>query len=301
MNDGPRVLSYVSAVSARGAVLSIGNFDGVHVGHRALLGRMQELGRKLGRPAVAISFFPTSGMVFRSTGCLSSAWEKTLLLSAFGPEEVVLIPFSRDYAATDKDEFLGQLAALGPAAILVGADFRFGRGREGTLNDLSLVTDRLEVFRLLESDGEKVSSSRIRELLRAGELSLANRLLGAPYLAAGTVVEGERRGRTIGFPTANLEVAEGKVLPAGVFAVTAELGERTLQGMANVGPRPSFPDGAPALEVNLFDFDEDIYGRELLVRFHAPLRSQKHFSGLAELQAQLAADGEKARRLLSEL
>jgi len=294
----PRTVDSLTVPGLDGAVLAIGNFDGVHVGHRALLKRMRELAAEHGQSAAAVSFFPTSGMVFRDSGYLSSAREKAVLLGECGAETVVLIPFSREYATTPKSVFLNELAALRPAALLVGADFRFGHRREGTLNDLSLVTDRLEVFRLLEHDGEKVSSSRIRELLRGGDLRRANRLLGAPYTAAGTVVEGERRGRTIGFPTANLEVGAGKVLPHGVFAVTVELDGRTLTGMANVGPRPSFPDGAPALEVHLFDFADDIYGAVPVVRFLERLRGQKKFSGLGELKAQLAADREAARQVL---
>lgn len=290
MIPDPRVLHGLPADGLEGTVLSIGNFDGVHVGHRALLSRMRELADELGRPATAFSFFPTSRMVFQNSGFLSSAREKTLLLGECGADTVILQPFSREYAATDKKVFLKELAALRPAAILVGADFRFGRDRAGSLNDLSLVTDRLETFRLLEHGGEKVSSSRIRELLAAGDLEKAARLLGGPYLAAGRVVEGDRRGRTIGFPTANLEVGAGKVLPEGVFAVTVTAGDRVFSGMANAGPRPSFPDGAPALEVNLFDFSGDLYGSELLVRFVAPLRGQKRFDGLEALKAQLARD-----------
>lgn len=297
----PRTETSIGAVGLERTVLSIGNFDGVHAGHRALLTRMRALADELQLPAVAISFFPTSRMVFTGAGYLSSAREKAVLLGEFAPEAVVLIPFSREYAQTDPQVFLDELRQLGPAAVTVGVDFRFGRDRQGTLNDISLVTGKLEVFGLVESpDGSVISSSRIRDLLAAGDVAAANELLGAPYLALGEVVRGDQRGRTIGFPTANLAVPEGKVLPHGVFAVTAAVGGRSYGGMANVGPRPSFPDGTPALEVNLFDFSGDLYGQELAVRFMARIRGQQKFASLDELKNRLAEDERVARQQLKE-
>lgn len=297
----PRTETSISSVGLDRTVLSIGNFDGVHVGHRALLSRMRSLADELQLPAVAISFFPTSRMVFNDSGFLSSAQEKALLLGEFSPEAVVLIPFSHEYAQTDPQVFLSELRQLGPAAVTVGVDFRFGRERQGTLNDISLVTGKLEVFGLVESpDGSVISSSRIRELLAAGDVAAANALLGAPYLALGKVIKGDQRGRTIGFPTANLAVPEGKVLPPGVFAVSATVQGRSHSGMANVGPRPSFPDGTPALEVNLFDFDGDLYGQELAVRFISRIRGQQKFASLDELKARLAEDERVAREQLRE-
>ena len=297
----PRTVTSIGSVGLERTVLSIGNFDGVHAGHRALLARMRALADELQLPAVAISFFPTSRMVFSDSGFLSSAKEKALLLGEFAPEAVVLIPFSSDYAQTDKQVFLNELRQLGPAAVTVGVDFRFGRERQGTLNDISLVTGKLEVFGLIASeDGSVISSSRVRELLAAGDITAANELLGAPYLALGEVVRGDQRGRTIGYPTANLAAPEGKVLPPGVFAVTVAAGGHSYGGMANVGPRPSFPDGTPALEVNLFDFTGDLYGQELAVRFIARIRGQQKFDSLGELTARLAEDERLARELLQE-
>lgn len=297
-----RTVTQPADVGLAPTVLSIGNFDGVHLGHRGLLARMSELASQAGLPAVAISFFPTSKMVFSGSGFLSSTREKTLLLSEFNPEVAVLIPFSREYAQTEPAVFLDELRALRPAAVTVGVDFRFGRDRQGTLNDISLVTGKLEVFGLIRSeDGEVISSSRIRELLALGDVDSANRLLGAPYLAVGQVVPGDRRGRTIGYPTANLQVQEGKVLPAGVFAVTVKTDAGRFTGMASAGPRPMFPEAAPALEVNLFDFDGDLYGQELEVRFVGRIRDQENFASLEELKLRLAEDGKRARALLAGL
>lgn len=296
----PAVVTSLEQLQLTGTVLSIGNFDGVHAGHRALLSRMQELAAELSRPAVAVSFFPTSRMVFGNSGFLSSAREKTVLLSDFGPAAIVLIPFSREYAATDKQVFLKQIKALEPAAMTVGVDFRFGRDRQGSLNDLSLVTDKLEVFGLVKDGDAVISSSAIRDLLQGGDVGAANRLLGAPYLTIGEVVPGDRRGRTIGYPTANLKVDAGKVLPPGVFAVTAEVAGNRLPGMASAGARPMFPDGSPALEVHIFDYDGDLYGKQLEVRFISRLRDQQLFASLAELTAALEEDERTARRVLRQ-
>jgi riboflavin kinase/FMN adenylyltransferase len=192
-----------------------------------------------------------------------------------------------------------QLARLEPRAIIVGEDFRFGHGRAGTLNDLSRVTPKLEVFGLRELDGAVVSSSSIRELLAAGDVRQAARLLDAPYLASGPVQLGEQRGRTIGFPTANLQTDPRKVLPPGVFSVLVDVQGRRYGGMANVGPRPTFPDDVPSLEVNLFDFNGDIYGVGIAVHFIDRIRSQLRFESLGQLQAQLAADRDTAVQQLA--
>lgn len=302
-------LDSLAEVAARGAVVSIGNFDGVHRGHRALLARMRELADELRRPALVVTFFPPAKVLFAGADYLSSADEKRLLLSAFGPHTVVTVPFDAAYASTDKTEFVSKLQRLEPAAIVVGNDFRFGHQRRGTLTDLEEITPRLERFGLIEDAGEAINSSRVRALLQASDIAGANRLLGAPYLVMGEVVEGQHRGRTIGYPTANLSLQPGKALPPGVFAVTVETsGEpdrapnvRSFGGMANVGARPSFDEPAPALEVNLFDFQGDLYGQRLVVRFHHHLRQQERFAGLDELKAQLARDETDARAALAIL
>lgn len=293
------VVDAPDAVDLRGAVVSIGNFDGVHRGHRLLLERMRALAQELGAPAVVLTFFPPSRVVFGGGSYLSTAREKVELLGAFEPSAVVVIPFSKEYARTDKSEFVAQLERLQPSAIVVGEDFRFGHGRAGTLNDLSLVTPRLEVFALERYGSEPISSSRIRALLAAGDVRAAAELLGAPYRAAGTVVAGDRRGRSIGFPTANLDVPEGKALPVGVFSVRVSTPEGTWGGMANSGPRPTFPEAPPALEAHLFDFDGDLYGQEVTVEFVDRIREQRRFGSLDELRQQLGADLEAARRQLA--
>jgi len=283
----------------RGAVLSIGNFDGVHWGHRQLLERMSGLARELDRPSAVVTFFPPARTVFTGSPFLCTKQEKLTLLEALNPDAVIVIPFTDEYSQTDKRVFLEQMVRLQPAAIVVGQDFRFGHNREGTLEDLRRITDRLEVVPLQKLDGEVVKSTRIRELLQEGAVGEANRLLGTPYGACGTVVAGERRGRRLGFPTANLSYPAGKCIPEGVFAVTAELDGRNLQGVANAGPRPTYPEDPPALEVHLLDYDGDLYDRELCLRFISRIRGQQRFSGEEELRRQLGHDVELARQMLA--
>lgn len=279
------------------AVVSIGNFDGVHVGHRALLGRMQQLAASRGVPALIVTFFPPAKVFFTGADYLSTAAEKRMLLAEFAPDLVAMVPFDERFRETTREEFLAGLAALQPSAFVVGPDFRFGKGRAGSVGDLAPIAP-VEPFELVTHGGQPVGSSQVRALLASGDVERANALLGAPYLAHGTVAEGAHRGRSIGYPTANLELDPRKALPQGVHAVTVNALGGTYGGMANVGPRPTFADAAPSLEVHVFDFAGDLYGQEVTVRFLSRLRSQVRFGSLAELKEQLAADEQAARRVL---
>ena len=293
-----KVVTTPDELSLRGCVLCIGNFDGVHLGHQLLLRRLQEVAVETGAPGVVITFFPPAKVLFRGKAYLTSAEEKLYLLSAFRPDAVIMTPFSAAYAETPKEHFLGEIARLRPKHLIVGEDFRFGHRRAGGLDDLQHVTERLEVFSLERLEEEPIKSSHIRDLLREGRVEEARRFLGYSYLAFGTVVRGDQRGRTIGFPTANLSLPPQKALPLGVFAVTADTPQGRFTGMANVGPRPSYPGEPPSLEVHLFDFDGDLYGQTLRVSFEYFLRAQKKFSGLDALKAQLSEDKTHARRVL---
>lgn len=295
---GPRLLTSLGAVTERGGAVCIGNFDGVHQGHRMLLARTLALADELGAPVIVVTFFPPARVLFEGATYLSTPEEKLVALAEYAPDVVVNLRFDRALASTDKAVWLAELAELAPSVIVVGEDFRFGHGRKGGLEDLREITPRLEPFALLELDGAPVKSSAIRDLLTSGDVEAAARLLGAPYLVRGVVGEGQRRGRSIGYPTANLAVPEGKALPQGVFAVTVTRSGRVFGGMANAGPRPTFAGEAPALEVHLFDFEGDLRGAQLDVRFLARLRGPRRFAGPAELKEQLAADETAARRAL---
>ena len=293
--DLPPLRAAMRDVRSRGAVVAIGNFDGVHRGHHALLDRMRGDARAAGRPSVVVTFFPPAKVVFTGAPYLASEREKHRLLAAYAPDEIVVQRFDAAYAATPATTFLDDLAALAPTTLVVGEDFRFGRDRAGGIEDLQHVADRLEVVRLVRDGGDVVSSSRIRAALADGDVATAHALLGGPYLVAGTVVPGDARGRTIGVPTANVAVPDGKALPIGVFAVTVETPAGTFGGMANAGPRPTVHDATATLEVHLFDVDLDLYGADLAVFVHARLRGQRRFGGLDALKAQLARDARAAR------
>lgn len=295
----PVIYPTLEAPAAHGGVLCIGNFDGVHLGHRLLLSRMRELASELRAPATVVTFFPPARVLFEGATFLMTPAEKRQALAEFEPDVIVELTFDRDLAGTEKSAWLTELAALEPSAIIVGDDFRFGKGRSGGLPDLAQITPLLDAKPLLEVDGEPVKSTRVRELLAEADVAGAARLLGHPYLVKGSVAHGQRRGNTIGYPTANLAVPAGKALPPGVFAVTATVNGGEHGGMANVGARPSFEEAPPALEVHLFDFSHDIYGAEVDVRFVAHLRDQRRFSGLGELKAQLANDEAAARAALA--
>jgi riboflavin kinase / FMN adenylyltransferase len=284
-------------LTLKDTIICIGNFDGVHIGHQMLLEHMHMLAKTHHKSSIVITFFPPSKLFFSGSDFLSSEAEKLDLLRIYEPDAVVVIPFNEAYTHTPKEDFLAQLTGLEPHTIIVGEDFRFGYKRQGMLNDLSHLPERLEVFGMKRVNGEEVKSTRIRQLLGEGNVEAVKPFLGRSYSAQGIVVEGDKRGRTIGFPTANIKTPKGKALPLGVFAVNVDTEQGYFKGMANVGPRPSFPSEPPALEVYLFDFEGDLYGQTLTVYFEAFIRGQKKFSVLEELKAQLERDKETARVL----
>lgn len=275
--------------------IAIGNFDGVHLGHQRVLGHVAQTAKQDKLDAVIVTFDPPSKVLFLGQKYLTSRHEKLKLLAAYGFSATVVIPFTREYAQTDKQVFIAELAQLKPAHIIVGEDFRFGHKREGRLEDLSHITGHLEVIGMQHLEDEPIKSSHIRKLLEAGDVPAAQKFLGRSYEATATVVEGDKRGRTIGYPTANLNLPPEKALPKGVFAVRVKVPQGMFTGMANVGTRPSFETDPPSLEAHLFNFDDDLYGAEMTVSFEHYLRGQKAFSGLDELKAQLAADAEAAK------
>lgn len=284
----------------RGAVISIGIFDGVHVGHQTLLTEQQHIATDARVPSAIVTFFPPARTVFTGAKYLTNEHEKVAALQAFNPAAIAVVPFTTEYTETPKEEFIAELKSIAPAAIIVGPDFRFGNQRAGGLNDLRTVCRDLVVQPLVKTGGEVISSTAIREALEVGDIRTANGYLGRAYSATGTVVEGERRGRTIGFPTANFAIPEGKALPLGVLVVRSVIDGNTVYGIANVGPRPTFPDGAPSLEVFYFDFAGDLYGAELTVEFLHFIRAQQRFTGLEGLTAQLEQDRLAAKPVITE-
>ena len=293
----------------RGCVATIGNFDGVHLGHRAVFQRLLAKGRDLGLPATVITFEPQAMEYFAPEAAparLTRLREKLAALQACGIERVVLLEFGHKLAQLEARAFVEELLVEGLAArhLLVGDDFRFGRGRKGDFALLRTLGAEhgfvVEDLHTITHGAERVSSTRIRETLARGELDLARHLLGRPYRICGRVAHGNQRGRTIGFPTININLHR-RVSPLhGVYAVMVDgLLDRPWPGVANIGLRPTLGElPRYLLEVHLFDFAGDLYGRHAEVEFRLKLRDEQKFASFDELRARIEVDARAARDYL---
>jgi len=284
----------------RGCVATIGNFDGVHLGHQAVLRQLAERGAEFSLPAVVITFEPQPREYFgrgEMPPRLTRFREKVQVLRRFSVERVVCLRFNRALANMPAAEFIQRLLVEGLAVryVVVGDDFRFGKGRQGNFAMLREAGIRegfhVAAMHTFDVDGMRVSSTRVRDALAAAE-----KLLGRPYRMCGRVVRGDARGRTIGFPTANIHLHRKSSPVSGVYAVEVfGLQKEPLSGVANVGIRPTVGGTESRLEVHLLDFDEDIYGRSVCVDFLHKLRPEHRFESLEELVAQIRKDAATAR------
>lgn len=296
--------------TARGAVVAIGNFDGVHLGHQAVIATAGGIARASGAPQAVLSFEPHPRSFFQPAAPpfrLTPFRAKAELLRRLGVDVLFSLRFDRRMVQRSADDFVrGVLVGgLGIRHAVVGYDFVFGHGRKGTAALLTRMGGELgfgvTVVDPVRAGAELYSSTRIRELLQAGDPRRAGALLGRPWEIDGRVERGDRRGRTIGFPTANL-LLDGYVRPAtGVYAVRAGLGRDGAwhDAVANFGMRPTVGGTQLRLEVHIFDFDGDLYGRHLRVALVDYLRGERKFPGLDALKAQIAADSAQARALLA--
>ena len=292
------------------AVITTGSFDGVHTGHLLILEQLLKEAEKKGGTAVVITFYPHPKHVIQVKGkngvqILNTPAEKYELLQSKGIEHIVVVPFDNEFSELSARDYIEQFLVkrFHPTVIVVGYDHRFGKNRSG---DFSLLKQagaefNFEVREIPEHVMKNitVSSTKIREAMLAGDIKTAAGYLGYDYFFSGNVIEGNKLGRTIGYPTANLHSDdEDKLIPGnGVYAVDAELQGRKLKGMMNIGVRPTVDGTKRMIEVNLFDFDEDIYGQTMKVTLKHRLRSEVKFAGLDELKAQLARDKEDAQSL----
>ncbi len=289
------------------SVVAIGNFDGVHVGHQALLNELFAAARRHSAVATVYTFDPAPTAVVapdRHQPRLQCLAGRVARLHAAGVANVVVEPFTPAFAALPAERFVRSVLVerLGARALVVGHDFRFGNMRAGDAAYIRRLAPEVEVVEVaaVELGGMPVSSSRIRKLLAAGEVEEAATLLGRPWSVSGPVVHGQARGRTIGFPTANVAQREELQPRAGVYAVRAQLPDgHTLAGVANLGTRPTVGGKDRSVEVHLFDFAGDLYGQELEVSLVAWLRGERRFGSLGELTAQIAADAASARARLT--
>ncbi len=302
---------------ARGAVVAIGNFDGVHRGHQAVIATARDLAREMGVPLAVMVFEPHPRQFFAPDAPffrLSSFRAKVALLAEQGVEIVYALPFDANMAALTAPDFVSEVLVkgLGAVHVTVGYDFCFGKGRAGDITLLRYMGE-MEGFgvSVISPQGDKsqsgdsseaYSSTRIRDALSEGRVEEAAHMLGRPWFIEGRVLDGDKRGRTIGFPTANVAL-DGIVTPKlGVYAVEIEVEDGdhkgTYKGVANLGKRPTFNKKDVLLEVNLFDFSGDIYGAHLRVSLIGFIRPEQKFDGLDALKAQIAADADAARQIL---
>ena len=293
----------------RGCVVTIGNFDGVHRGHQAILEQVAVLAEAAQQPTLLVTFEPHPKEFFSASNApprLTRFREKMRILSNARIDRVLLMRFNDELSSMAPLAFVEDFLvdSLGASAVVVGDDFRFGRRAEGGVELLREAGDRLgfqvHLHATLEVQGSRASSSRVRDALAAGDLDLAGALLGRPYDVLGRVAYGRQLGRTIGFPTANIELKRVATPLSGVFAVRLHgFGGTPLDAMANLGTRPTVDGTRLLLEVHVFDFDQDFYGYEVRVEFVSKLREERKFDGIDALKAQLARDAVSARDALA--
>ncbi len=286
--------------------LALGVFDGVHIGHQAVIARAVDAARREGGIAGVLTFDPHPIRVIAPSkapsSLLATLHHKAQIIEQLGAGLFVAIHFDEAFAGIEAGEFLDSLLKAPVRTIAVGEDWRFGKGRHGDVEFLESRSAelgfRLEAVPPVMLDGERVSSTRIRQAIRDGSLDAAASLLGRPYSVCGAVVYGKQLGRTMGFPTANISTGDAQLPPDGVWVVRAALPDgKNLPGVANLGVRPTVDGSARSLEVHLFGFSGDLYGQELEIEFTDFLRPEKKFAGVEALKQQIMLDAARAREI----
>jgi riboflavin kinase / FMN adenylyltransferase len=295
----------------RGAVVALGNFDGFHLGHQAVAGAAIVQAKAAGRPAIIATFDPHPVRYFVPDAApfrLTSLYQRQRLFQAAGADAMLVFDFDASLAATTAEDFIAKLLVerLGIAAVVTGEDFTFGKGRGGNIG----VLRELGAAHGLAStamgpvmdEGGVISSSRIREALQAGDCANATKLLTRPFAVEGAVQHGDKNGRLLGFPTANIDMGNYLRPRYGIYAVKGRLTDgRVLNGAANLGIRPSFDPPKELLEPHFFDFDEDLYGQTIEVEIHSFIRGEAKYDGMDALMAQIAKDCDEARKILGQI
>lgn len=297
-----------AAAIPKGAVVAMGNFDGVHLGHRAVIAAALRMGQAHGKPALAVTFEPHPRSFFSPNSPqfrLSDETAKLRLLAGTGLAGAVVMTFDKSRAGTTAQDFVHHdlIGRLGISGIAVGYDFHFGKGRVGSPSLLVSEAPRLgievDVQGHVDIDERPVSSSAIRMALAEGQIADATSMLGGPWFIAGEVIHGEKRGRDLGYPTANIRLDKHCGLKHGIYAVRVGRGAERFEGVASFGRRPTFDNGAPLLEVFLFDFKGDLYGTTLDVAFVSFIRDELKFDGIEPLIRQMDDDSARARAALA--
>jgi len=293
------------------AVVTSGTFDGVHVGHQKIFSRLREVANRNSGETVVITFWPHPRLVLHpeddSLKLLNTFEEKADLLKDQGIQHLIRIPFTKEFSQLTSAEFIQEILVktIGTRKLVIGYDHHFGKNREGSFEQLKLNASRygfeVEEIPGQEVDNVAVSSTKIRKALDIGDIETANHFLGQPYRLTGMVVTGDRIGHTLGYPTANIEIETRYKLipPDGIYAVTVLVGHQIFKGMLYIGFRPTLQGKKKNIEVNIFDFNQDIYGETITVFFQKMLRGDQTFASLEAMKVQLANDKEDALAALS--
>ncbi|MEQ8908248.1 MAG: bifunctional riboflavin kinase/FAD synthetase [Vicingaceae bacterium] len=292
--------------------VTTGTFDGVHIGHRTILNRLAEVAKKMKGESVLLTFYPHPRMVLQEDSGLrliNTIEEKTDLLRKAGLDHLIIHPFTKEFSRTTSLEFVRDILVnqIGTDRLVIGYDHHFGRNREGSFEHLKeygpVYGFAVEEIPAQDIEDVNVSSTKIRKALAEGDVKTANTYLGHTFQLRGAVVKGNQLGRTLGYPTANLDLENPyKLIPAnGIYAVQATLGDESFKGMLNIGLRPTLKEPNPkqTIEVNLFDFDRDIYGESLQLDLIERIRDEKEFEGLEALKSEMEKDKIKCLTILS--
>lgn len=297
--------------SAKNVVVTIGTFDGVHLGHKVIINQLKKAAQELGGESVLLTFFPHPRMVVfpddNELKLLNTIEERKELLEKAGIDHLIIHPFSKAFSRLTALEFVRDILVnrLNTKKVVIGYDHHFGRNREGSFEDLvefgELYGFSVEEIPAQDIQQINVSSTKIRTSLLAGEIHAATQFLGYPYFINGTVVKGDKIGREIGFPTANIKPDETyKLIPKnGVYAVKVVVNKNEYDGMLNIGIRPTLKGKNETIEVNIFDFDEEIYGQQIQIKFYERIRDEQPFEDLNELKNQLSIDKSKTIQIFN--
>jgi riboflavin kinase/FMN adenylyltransferase len=295
------------------AVVTIGTFDGVHYGHQKIVKRLCELAKDTGGESVILTFFPHPRLILdpenQNLKMINTVKQKAEILAGLGVDHLIIIPFTRDFSNLSAKEYIQQILidTIGTKYIIVGYDHRFGKDRKGGMPELELYAKdfdyKIELIKEQDINDVAVSSTKIRQALLQGDVALAAEYLGYPFSIEGRVVKGDKIGRTIGYPTANIFVEETyKLIPSdGIYAVTVKMGDENYRGMAYIGQRPTINGMTRNIEVNIFDFNKEIYGQTIVMTFLHFLRHDVKFTGLDALKEQLHEDKKNTLAYFNQL
>ena len=299
---------------AKKSVVTIGTFDGVHKGHQQVIARLQEIAKKHGGETVIFTFHTHPRLVTSpaesNLRLLTTLQEKIELFNRYGIDHLVIYPFDKNFSELSYSEFVEEIIVnlMRTHCLVVGYDHKFGKNREGDFDYLQKCASKfnfeVEKLEVLTIEKDSVSSTKIRQALESGEIEKANRYLGYYFTLHGTVVTGKQVGRKLGFPTANIEASDKhKIIPGyGVYAVEVKINNTKYNGMLNIGTRPTFNNNADnrSIEVNIFDFEEDVYGKEITIEFIGKIRDEQRFESIEGLINQLKTDKKIAQEILKK-